>query len=70
MSAIELSDRMAILLHYLARCPLAEADLERLRRTPEWIHARAWGWVDASGELTGDGHRHARDLTSGASDYF
>jgi hypothetical protein len=56
---------MAILLHHLSRYPLSNADMVRLRRTPEWIQARAWGWVMESGELTGTGSRHAGEIGNG-----
>ena len=60
MAYIEISDRMTILLKCLT-LSLPEEDMVHLRRTPEWIQARAWGWVMESGELTGTGHRHAHD---------
>jgi hypothetical protein len=65
MSCVEITDRMAELLTRLAVYPLPEEDLKRLRRTPEWLQAKAWGWVMQSGELTGTGSRHAGDLTKG-----
>jgi hypothetical protein len=54
MACIEISDRMAILLKCLT-LSLPEDDLVHLRRTPEWIQARASGWVTESGELVGKG---------------
>jgi hypothetical protein len=56
---------MAILLHHLTRWPLPDEDLVRLRRTPGWVQARAWGWVMQSGELTGTGNRHAGEILTG-----
>lgn len=43
----------------------SEVDTEDLRRRPEWAQARAWGWVMESGELTGTGLGHVRDLPGG-----
>ena len=65
MSWVEVTDRMAILLHHLTRWPLPDEDLARLRRTPEWIQARKWGWVMESGELTGIGSRRAGPISDG-----
>ena len=31
----------------------------RAAAMPEWEEARAWGWIMASGEMTGTGARHA-----------
>ena len=31
----------------------------------EWDQARAWGWVMATGQLTGFGARHAGELPRG-----
>ena len=45
--------------------PRSDEDMVRLRRTPEWLQARAWGWVLESGELTGTGARHAGPLADG-----
>lgn len=59
MSCVEISDRMAELLEHLSGYPLPDEDIVRLRRTPEWLSLRAWGWVMDSGELTGTGSRHA-----------
>lgn len=65
MSCVEITDRMAILLNHLTRWPLPDEDMVRLRRTPEWIQARTWGWVMESGELTGTGSRHAIEIGQG-----
>lgn len=65
MSCVDITDRMAILLHHLTKWPLPDEDLARFRRTPEWTQARTWGWVMESGELTGTGSRHALDLPRG-----
>ena len=32
---------------------------------PEWERARTWGWVMESGELTGTGWAHIRELPRG-----
>lgn len=40
-------------------------ELESLRGQPEWVQARAWGWVMESGELTGTGLAHAGELPRG-----
>jgi hypothetical protein len=44
-----------------------DVDIDRLRSRPEWEQARAWGWVMASGELTGTGLAHAKELPKGSS---
>ena len=54
---------MRQLLEALTEWP--DADIEDLRRRPEWEQARAWGWVMESGELTGTGLAHAYDLPRG-----
>lgn len=55
--------RLRRLLELAANWP--NVDLEELRTTPEWKQARAWGWVMESGELTGTGLAHARELPRG-----
>lgn len=42
-----------------------EVELEPLRAGPEWERARTWGWVMESGELTGTGWAHIRELPRG-----
>jgi hypothetical protein len=65
MSCVEITDRMAILLHHLTSWPLSDEDISRLRCTPDWLQARAWGWVMESGELTGIGCRVGFDGSLG-----
>lgn len=54
---------MRVLLEALTGWP--DANTEDLRLRPEWAQARAWGWVMASGELTGLGYAHVHDLPRG-----
>lgn len=56
MSCIEVTPAMTDLLAQLRCWP--DADIETLRRLPEWRQARDWGWVMESGELTGTGVGH------------
>lgn len=42
-----------------------DVDTEDLRSRPEWVQARAWGWVMESGEVTGTGLGHVRELPLG-----
>jgi hypothetical protein len=60
MSCVDLTDRHRAVLAALAdRQPVPDGMddvLEELVR---------WGWVLASGELTGNGHRHAGDIAGG-----
>jgi hypothetical protein len=65
MSCVELTPRMFWLLETLEDYPLDADQLTRLRNTPEWADARAWGWVMESGELSGTGLRHAGARTRG-----
>jgi hypothetical protein len=51
------------LLQALAVWP--DIDTDELRRRPEWEQARACSWVMESGELTGTGLGHARELPGG-----
>ncbi len=63
MSCTSITPAMRQLLEALAAWP--DVDIEDLRRRPEWTQARAWGWVMESGELTGAGLRHVRELPRG-----
>lgn len=55
---------MAALLERLIGWP--DINLEELRSHPDWSEVVAWGWViGSSGELTGTGLRHARELAGG-----
>ena len=54
---------MRQLLETLADWP--DADTEPLRHRPEWEQARPWGWVMESGELTGTGLAHVKELPGG-----
>ena len=54
MSCIQMTAAMAEMLEALAR----GEEFEQFRSTNEWSHARAFGWVLDSGELTEAGHRH------------
>ncbi len=65
VSCVDITERMAELLEHLSGYPLSEEAMVRVRRTPEWLQARTWGWVMESGELTGTGHRHAHDPPTG-----
>ncbi|MGD2100813.1 MAG: hypothetical protein PVG83_01125 [Acidimicrobiia bacterium] len=56
MSCIPISPAMRTLLETLRAWPAV--DVDKLRQTPEWRDALAWGWVMESGELTGSGLRH------------
>ena len=38
--------------------------MRRLGR-PEWKQAQAWGWIMESGELTGTGLAHVKELPGG-----
>ena len=63
MSCVLVTPEMAELLEALQAWP--GVDVVALRRRPEWAQARAWGWVMESGELTGTGLGHVRDLPGG-----
>jgi hypothetical protein len=59
VSCVPINPAMTFLLEALRAWPLSAHVLEELRAMPEWDEARAWGWIMASGELTGTGARHA-----------
>jgi hypothetical protein len=63
MSCTPGTPAMLELLEALTAWP--DVDTEDLRRRPEWGQALAWGWVMASGELTGTGLAHVRELPRG-----
>jgi hypothetical protein len=42
-----------------------EVNVDAWRETPEWADARRWGWVMESGELTGTGLGHVKELPGG-----
>jgi hypothetical protein len=42
-----------------------EVNVDDLRSRPEWEQAREWGWVMESGESTGTGLAHVRELPGG-----
>jgi hypothetical protein len=48
------------LLETLADWP--NIDTQLLRGRPEWGQARTWGWIMDSGELTGTGLAHVKEL--------
>jgi hypothetical protein len=54
---------MRELLEALADWP--NVDTRPLRDRPEWEQARTWGWVMESGELTGTGLAHVKELPGG-----
>ena len=41
-----------------------DVDMEPLHGR-EWDQALAWGWIMETGELTGSGLRHVKELPSG-----
>ena len=63
MSCVPITAAMRQLLEDLTAWP--DIHTEDLRRRPEWDQARAWGWVMESGELTGLGLGHVRELPRG-----
>jgi hypothetical protein len=63
MSCVPVRPAMRQLLEALTAWP--DVDVDDLRRRPEWVKARAWGWVMESGELTGTGLAHVRQLPPG-----
>lgn len=64
VSCTPITPRMAALLERLIGWP--DINLEELRSHPDWSEVVAWGWViGSSGELTGTGLRHARELAGG-----
>ena len=63
MACVPITPAMRQLLEVLTAWPDVETD--DLRRRPEWEQARAWGWVMESGELTGTGLGHAKELWGG-----
>ncbi len=65
MSCVELTPRMRWLLETLKDYPLTVEQIDRLRGTPEWAEATAWGWIMGTGELSGTGLRHAGSLKKG-----
>jgi len=42
-----------------------DVDVAELRGRLEWEQAIRWGWIMESGELTGAGMRHRRELPGG-----
>lgn len=60
VSCTPVTEAMARLLAALSDWPAI--DLEELRVQPEWDQARAWGWMMESGELTGSGIAHVKEL--------
>jgi hypothetical protein len=64
MSCVPITAAMRQLLGALTAWP--DVDTKALRRRPEWDQARAWGSVMESGELTGTGSAHVRELPRGA----
>lgn len=65
MSCVPITPEMAYLLETCRSWPVSLEVLEELRAMPEWDQARAWGWIMASGELTGTGHRHTGPISKG-----
>ena len=63
MSCTPVPPELRDLLEALTAWP--EVDAEDLPRRPEWEQARAWGWVMESGELTGTGLAHVKELPGG-----
>ena len=63
MSCTPVTPAMRQLLETLANWP--DVDVEELRQRPEWGQARVWGWVMESGELTGTGLAHVKELPGG-----
>jgi len=61
MSCVVITPDMSYLLDALRAWPVSPEVLAQLREMPECAQAREWGWVTASGELTGTGSRHAGD---------
>jgi hypothetical protein len=62
MSCTPLTPAMRELLEACAEWP--DVDVDQLQG-PETEQARAWGWVMASGELTGTGWAHVKELPGG-----
>jgi len=62
MSCVDLTSEMTELIETLMRYPLPDNELNRLQQSPVFAMARRWGWVMASGELTGIGWAHAAGL--------
>ena len=56
---------MVWLLDALRGWPISPEVLAQLRAMPEWEQAVTWGWIMASGELTGGGTRHAGEHPEG-----
>jgi hypothetical protein len=54
---------MRQLLEACAEWP--NVDIGPLKELPEWEQARTWGWVMESGELTGTGWSHVKELPGG-----
>lgn len=63
MTCVPVTEAMAALLDRLQAWP--EVDLAEVTHLPEWVQARAWGWVMSSGELTGAGLAHVHELPGG-----
>lgn len=42
-----------------------DVDVDELRLRPEWEQARMWGWAMESGEPTGTGLAHVKELPGG-----
>jgi hypothetical protein len=63
MSCVEPTQAMLDLLKALRAW--SNVDTAELRDRSEWAQATRWGWVMPSGELTGRGLRHLRELARG-----
>jgi hypothetical protein len=63
MSCTPLTPALRELPETLADWP--DVEVEPFRTLPEWEQARAWGWVMESGELTGTGWAHVKELPGG-----
>ena len=63
MSCTPVTPAMRQLLKQLADYP--NVDIEPLQCLREWEQARSWGWVMTSGELTGTGLGHVKELPGG-----
>jgi hypothetical protein len=62
---VPVTPEMSWLLDALRAWPVGPEVLAELRQMPEWSQARSWGWIMASGELTGTGSRLAGDTPRG-----
>ena len=63
MTCTPISVSMRQLLETLGTWP--DVNVDELKTLPEWREAMAWGWVMESGELTGTGLAHAKELPAG-----